>query len=55
MISNKKVVYDLIELTFEQIELINLGLESLNNNTDVGEIEITEKLIEDIDKLINGV
>ena len=54
MISNKKVVYDLIELTFEQIELINLGLESLNN-TDVIEIEITEKLIEDIDKLINGV
>ena len=52
MITNKQIIYDLIGLTFEQIELINLGLESLDN-TDVVEIEITEKLIEDIDVLIN--
>ena len=52
MITNKKVVYDLTELTFEQIELINLGLESLDNNS-ADDIEITKKLIDDIDKLIN--
>ena len=52
MITNKQIIYDLTELTFEQIELINLGLESLDN-TDVIEIEITEKLIADIDALIN--
>ena len=52
MITNKKIVYDLTELTFEQIELINIGLESLDNNS-ADDIEITEQLIVDIDKLIN--
>ena len=53
MKTSKKERYDLVDLTFEQIELINIGLESLDT-TDVVEIKITEKLIDDIDELING-